>query len=132
MVAYNPPILIDNRKINLKERRFIMFGKRRSIDELLKEVFDGLETLDSMISRKQKLKNKNFIVDLTSTIDQLDRAIKREYSRGVYLNFHKKLTTAYGDVSKIGIQLRQGFFHKELNIWLKDAFNQVKEVKKEL
>lgn len=109
-----------------------MFGRKRTVNELFWEVFDGLVTLDTMVSTKQKTRNKNFTVDLSSTIDKLDRTIKREYSRGVYLNVHRKLRTAYGDVCKIGIQLRQGVFSKELNIWLTDAFNQIKEVKEDI
>ena len=134
MVTTNPTFLIKIIKKKRKEKMF-MFG-RKSISDIFGDIYKKMDTLGGIISRKEKTRNRYLTTEIQDSINLLDRTIKREYKKrkgvGELNEINKLLTSAYGYIVRIGGQIKQGNFTKEVSLYYSYAMHNLEAVEKEL
>lgn len=112
-----------------------MFG-RKSISDIFGDIYKKMDTLGGIISRKEKTRNRYLTTEIQDSINLLDRTIKREYKKrkgvGELNEINKLLTSAYGYIVRIGGQIKQGNFTKEVSLYYTDAMRKLEAVEKEL
>lgn len=112
-----------------------MFG-RKTIGGIYKEIYEKMDTLGGIIRRKEKTRNRYLTTEIQDLISLLDRTIKREYKKrkgvGELNEINKSLTSAYGYIVRIGGQIKQGSFTKEVSLYYTYAMHNLEAVEKEL
>lgn len=112
-----------------------MFG-RKTIGSIFEDIYKEMDTLGSIIRRKEKTRNRYLTTEIQDNINLLDRTIKREYKKelgvGNLNEIHRTLTSAYGYIVRIGGQIKQGNFTKEVSLYYTYAMRNLEAVEKEL
>ncbi len=112
-----------------------MFG-RKSIESVFGGIYKKMDTLGGIISRKEKTRNRYLTTEIQDNISLLDRTIKREFKKekgiGELNEIHRTLTSAYGYVGKIGGQIKQGNFTREISQYFTEAMHKLEAIEKEL
>ena len=112
-----------------------MFG-RKTIGSIFKDIYEKMDTLGGIISRKEKTRNRYLTNEIQDNISLLDQTIKREYKKelsvGDLNEIHRTLTSACGCIVRIGGQIKQGNFTKEVSLYYTDAMRNLEAVEKEL
>ena len=112
-----------------------MFG-RKTIGSIFEDIYEKMDTLGGIIRRKEKTRNRYLTNEIQDNISLLDRTIKREYKKrkgvGELNEINKTLTSAYGYVARIGGQIKQGNFTKEVSLYYTYAMHNLEAVEKEL
>lgn len=112
-----------------------MFG-RKTIGSIFEDIYEKMDTLGGIISRKEKTRNRYLTTEIQDSISLLDRTIKREYKKrkgvGELNEISKTLTSAYGYIVRIGGQIKQGNFTKEVSLYYTYAMHNLEAVEKEL
>lgn len=133
MVTTNPTFLI--KIIKKRKEKINMFG-RKSINDIFGDIYEKMDTLGGIIRRKEKTRNRYLTTEIQDNISLLDRTIKREYKKrkgvGELNEINKSLTSAYGYVVRIGGQIKQGNFTKEVSLYYTYAMHNLEAVEKEL
>lgn len=134
MNGYHQSYLFN--KNNLKTKgEMNMFG-RKTITDIFGDIYKKMDTLGGIISRKEKTRNRYLTTEIQDSINLLDRTIKREYKKrkgvGELNEINKTLTSAYGYIVRIGGQIKQGNFTKEVSLYYTYAMQNLEAVEKEL
>lgn len=134
MNGYHQSYLFNENNLKTKGE-MNMFG-RKTIGGIYKEIYEKMDTLGGIIRRKEKTRNRYLTTEIQDLISLLDRTVKREYKKrkgvGELNEINKSLTSAYGYIVRIGGQIKQGSFTKEVSLYYTYAMHNLEAVEKEL